>query len=105
VAGALLSRGHPRLVRIQDYRVDVNPRGTILVIRNRDVPGVIGRVGTLLGEAGVNIGEYHQARLVTQGEAMAAVTVDGTVSAPLIAALRSVKDIVDVRQVMLDGTG
>jgi D-3-phosphoglycerate dehydrogenase len=83
--------------------VDVNPRGTILVIRNRDVPGVIGRVGTLLGEAGVNIGEYHQARLAEHGEAMAAVTVDGNIQTPLLNALRAIGDVVDVRQVVLDG--
>jgi hypothetical protein len=43
--------------------VDVAPRGTLVVLRNPDVPGVIGRVGTLVGESGVKIAEYHQARL------------------------------------------
>ena len=104
VAGALLSRGYPRLVRIGDYHVDVNPRGTIIVIRNRDVPGVIGRVGTVLGEAKINIGEYHQARLATQGEAMAAITVDGAVDAGVVTRLRGVPDVVDVRLVVLGGS-
>src|SRR5256886_12621205 len=67
VAGALVGNSHGRVVRIDDYHVDVAPEGWMLVIRNRDVPGVIGRVGTLLGQAGVNIGSYHQARRATAG--------------------------------------
>src|SRR2546426_874942 len=77
VAGAVLGNGHGRVIRIDDYHVDVAPDGWMLVIRNRDVPGVIGRVGTLLGGAGINIGAYHQARLAGPGrDAPAAVTVD-----------------------------
>jgi len=68
-----------RITRIGAFRVDVYPRDTLVILTNRDVPGVIGRVGTLLGEAGVNIAEYHQARLAQGGEALAAVSVDGGV--------------------------
>jgi D-3-phosphoglycerate dehydrogenase / 2-oxoglutarate reductase len=68
-----------RITRIGAFRVDVYPRDTLVILTNRDVPGVIGRVGTLLGEAGVNIAEYHQARLAQGGEALAAVSVDGAV--------------------------
>jgi D-3-phosphoglycerate dehydrogenase / 2-oxoglutarate reductase len=57
VAGALLSPVHARVVRIGDFHVDVTSRGGLIVIHNRDVPGVIGRVGTLLGDAGINIAE------------------------------------------------
>ena len=68
VAGALLAEGHPRVVRIGDFRLDVVPRGVLVLLRNRDVPGVIGRVGSLLGDAGINIAEYHQARLSAGGK-------------------------------------
>lgn len=80
LAGALLGDAHPRIVQIQDYRVDVVPTGTLLVLRNDDVPGVIGRVGTLLGDQGINIAGYHQARRSRGGEALAAVVVDGEVT-------------------------
>ena len=69
VAGALLGESQPRIVRINDFRVDMVPRGTLLVLQNQDVPGVIGRVGTLLGNAGVNIAGYHQSRLDAGGDA------------------------------------
>jgi D-3-phosphoglycerate dehydrogenase len=102
VGGALLAAGHPRLVLIGDYRVDIVPRGTLVVIRNQDVPGVIGRVGTILGDAGVNIGEYHQARLSAGGVALAAVSVDGRLEAGVIEQLKRIPVVLDVRQVGLD---
>lgn len=76
VAGMTPQGATPRLTRIAGFRVDVAPRQTLIILTNHDVPGVIGRVGTLLGAAGVNIAEYHQARLVQGGEALAAITVD-----------------------------
>ncbi|HEU4569426.1 MAG TPA: phosphoglycerate dehydrogenase [Gemmatimonadales bacterium] len=72
-----------RFTRIERFRVDVAPRQTLIVLTNRDVPGVIGRVGSLLGAAGVNIAEYHQARLEQGGDALAAISVDDPVGAEL----------------------
>jgi D-3-phosphoglycerate dehydrogenase / 2-oxoglutarate reductase len=62
-------------------------------LTNADVPGVIGRVGTLLGNAGVNIAEYHQARLSQGGEALAAVSVDGEITATVRKQLLALPDI------------
>ncbi|MFW5947423.1 MAG: phosphoglycerate dehydrogenase [Gemmatimonadota bacterium] len=101
VAGAM--RGdEPRIVRINDYDVDVRPRGPLVILRNRDVPGVIGHVGTLLGRAGVNIGEYHQGRVEAGGEALAAIAVDGRLSSELMRELAALPDILAVHQVELD---
>ncbi|HET7040205.1 MAG TPA: phosphoglycerate dehydrogenase, partial [Gemmatimonadales bacterium] len=75
VIGALVGdRG--RIVRIDGFTVDVPAEGYLIVLRNRDVPGVIGRVGTMLGESGVNIASWHQGRDAREGEALAAITVD-----------------------------
>jgi D-3-phosphoglycerate dehydrogenase len=79
VSGALLGDVHPRIVRIGDYHVDVVPTGSLIVLKNNDVPGVIGRVGTILGNLDINIAGYHQARLSKGGDALAAVAVDGSV--------------------------
>jgi D-3-phosphoglycerate dehydrogenase / 2-oxoglutarate reductase len=102
VVGALLGETHGRIVRIGAFRVDVAPRGNLVVLRNRDVPGVIGRVGTMLGEAGVNIAEYHQARLQIGGEALAAVSVDSRIEPDLLERLSSLPEILDVRQVDME---
>ncbi len=79
VGGVAALDAPPRLTRIGDFHVDVAPRGTLIVLTNRDVPGVIGRVGTALGNAAVNIAEYHQARMVPGGDALAVILVDSTV--------------------------
>ncbi len=83
----------PRLTRIADFHVDVAPRGTLLVLTNHDVPGVIGRVGTALADAGVNIAEYHQARLAAGGEALAVVSIDGAPPAHVRETLTALRDI------------
>jgi len=106
VAGTLLGQRHPRLVRIGDYRFDVEPRGALVILRNRDVPGVIGRVGTLLGAAGINIGEYHQSRLAAGGEALAVLNVDAPLAPAVVADLRALPGVTDVRQVEVgEGVG
>jgi D-3-phosphoglycerate dehydrogenase len=79
VGGVAMNGAAPRITRIGPFHVDISPRGTLIVLTNRDVPGVIGRVGTLLGDAGVNIAEYHQARLQQGGDALAMISVDGDV--------------------------
>jgi len=101
VGGALLGAGHARLVRIGDFHVDTVPAGTLLLIRNRDVPGVIGEVGTRLGAAGINIAGYHQARREAGGDALAVLTVDEVLPAKLLEELRSLSRVTEVRQVSL----
>jgi D-3-phosphoglycerate dehydrogenase len=94
VAGSAAPDGAPRLTRIGSFHVDVTPRQTLIVLTNNDVPGVIGRVGTLLGSAGVNIAEYHQARLAQGGEALAAISVDGGAGADIRRKLLELPDVV-----------
>jgi len=98
VAGALVGNSHGRVVRIDDYHVDVAPEGWMLVMRNRDVPGVIGRVGTVLGSAGINIASYHQARRATPGkDALAAINVDQALTNGVLEELQRLPDVLDVR--------
>ena len=93
VAGSASPDSAARLTRIGSFHVDVTPRQTLIVLTNADVPGVIGRVGTLLGSAGVNIAEYHQARLAQGGEALAAISVDGSVGPAIRRQLLELPDV------------
>jgi hypothetical protein len=93
VAGTAQPGAAARFTRIGAFHVDIQPRDTLLILTNNDVPGVIGRVGTLLGGAGVNIAEYHQARLAQGGQALAAVSVDGDVSETIRESLLSLPDV------------
>jgi D-3-phosphoglycerate dehydrogenase len=104
VAGALLGeQHHPRIVQIDGYELSVYPEGCLIVLRNNDVPGVIGRVGTLLAKHGLNIAEYIQSRGAKGGLALAAVSVDGRVAPEFLTTLSEDEDILDARAVYFDG--
>jgi len=83
----------PRLTKIDGFHVDVPPRRTLIVLTNKDVPGVIGRVGTLLGEAHINIASYHQSRLAQGGDALAAISVDDPVPSEVCRRLLQLPDV------------
>lgn len=93
VGGIAAADAPPRITRVGPYPVDVAARGTLIVLTNHDVPGVIGRVGTALGDAQVNIAEYHQARLAQGGEALAVISVDGLVTAEARTILTALPDV------------
>ena len=62
VAGTLFGEKDPRVVRFEDNQLEFRPSGRLLVIKSSDVPGVVGKIGFILGEGGVNIAEIHLAR-------------------------------------------
>lgn len=90
VAGVLFGGSQPRIVQVDNYQLDANPAGTVLVLQNRDVPGVIGQVGTVFGAYGVNIGEWRMGRLAPGGEAMSFINVDGEVPQAVLDALAAI---------------
>jgi D-3-phosphoglycerate dehydrogenase len=76
VTGAVIAPGEPRLLRLGELSVDARPEGKMIVIANTDAPGVIGRVGTLLGKAGVNIADMRVGRRSAHGDAVMILNVD-----------------------------
>jgi D-3-phosphoglycerate dehydrogenase len=90
-----------RITEIDGFHIEAIPNGHMLVMRNRDVPGVIGRVGTILGERGVNISRFHLGRHERGGEAMAVIEVDAAVDKETLEALRSMEQVVSARQIEL----
>ena len=62
VAGVLFANGEARLVQYDHFHVDAYPEGYVLILENDDVPGVIGKVGTRMGQAGINIGQWRYGR-------------------------------------------
>ncbi len=102
ISGALRADGTSTLIRVGPYPVNVNPRGVLLFVWNRDVPGVIGRVGTLLGNADVNIGEFHQSRDAERGESLSVIGLDAQLPVEVLEELGELADVLDVRLVRLD---
>jgi D-3-phosphoglycerate dehydrogenase len=94
VAGTLFANAQPRLVEIYGIKVEADLDGNMLYIVNEDAPGFIGRLGSTLGEAGVNIGTFHLGRRSAGGEAVLLLSVDEPVDValkPKIFALPGVK--------------
>jgi D-3-phosphoglycerate dehydrogenase len=92
VAGTLSGDDRPRVVGLGGFRLEFQPEGLLLVLRNRDVPGVVGRIGTLLGDAGVNIADIHLARQAGDEDAMAVVRLDSVPPGTCVEALRSLAE-------------
>jgi D-3-phosphoglycerate dehydrogenase len=97
VAGTLF-HDRPRAVEIDGYHLDAPPSGTALLVWNRDVPGVIGRVGTILGNAGVNIAEWRLGRSGPGEIALAFINLDQPAPADVLDALQGIDGVRDVRQ-------
>lgn len=97
VAGTLFASQLPRLVEVDGVPIECSPTGHLLFLRNRDVPGVVGRIGTLLGAANVNIGGIHLGRFNAGEDAVSIVSVDGPVPNGVLAAIRALPEILVVR--------
>jgi D-3-phosphoglycerate dehydrogenase len=84
VAGSLFGAGAPRLVEIFGIGIEADLDGHMLYIVNEDAPGFIGRIGSLLGEAGINIGTFHLGRRDAGGEAVVLLSVDQAIPQDLV---------------------
>lgn len=87
--GGTLAGGEMRLVRLNDYRLDMAAEDLMLITRHRDRPGTIGRIGQLLGAADVNISAMHLARTAPRADALMILSVDDDVPPELEAAIRA----------------
>jgi D-3-phosphoglycerate dehydrogenase len=97
VVGTLFANSTPRLVEIFGIRVEAELEGEMIYIVNEDTPGFVGRLGTLLGEQGVNIGTFSLGRREAGGEAVALVSVDGHIGPELVARLQALPGVKTVK--------
>jgi D-3-phosphoglycerate dehydrogenase len=97
LAGTLMGLdGEARLVMVDDHRVDVPPANHMLVVRNDDRPGMIGLVGTIVGEAGLNIADMDVGQAPNGASAMMVLSITEAVPAEVCERLRAVAGIVSV---------
>jgi D-3-phosphoglycerate dehydrogenase / 2-oxoglutarate reductase len=101
VAGTIFGRGEQRIVAIDSYRIDALPEGQMLVVRNDDQPGVVGHVGTFLGERGINIAQLYLSRNQAGGTAMSVYQVDSALDAATLDELSKVPHVLSVKQISL----
>ena len=97
VAGTLFGNAAPRLVEIFGIMVEAELEGEMIYIVNDDAPGFIGRLGTILGEARVNIGTFNLGRRMAGGEAVALVSVDSHVEPEVVRQLAAIPGVRTVK--------
>ncbi len=99
--GTLFGKQEPRVVRIDQFRIDAVPAGHLLFTKNVDQPGVIGAMGNLLSTHGVNIAQMHLGRDKAKGEAIALINIDSEPPVKAIESLRQTKGMLVVRSIRL----
>jgi len=93
VAGTVFSDGRPRLIQIRDINMDAEFAPHMLFVINADKPGMIGRLGTLLGDAKVNIASFALGRSEPGADAIALLEVDGGVDENVLGAIRKLPNV------------
>jgi D-3-phosphoglycerate dehydrogenase len=101
ISGTLVARSHPRIVRIDGYEFELAPAGNLLLFANEDTPGVIGRIGTLLGDNRINIGGMQLGRTAGSPDALAVLAVDSAIPESVMGAIRALPFIRHARQLEL----
>ena len=101
ITGAVFHGGQPRIVRIDDFMMEAIPEGPTLLLQNQDQPGVVGTVGTLLGEAGINISRMQLALVRERNEAAMLVNIDQSLEESVLDRLRNVPFVLSAQLVEL----
>jgi D-3-phosphoglycerate dehydrogenase len=97
VAGTLFSGTKPRIVSIKGIPIEAELGSHMLYVTNHDKPGFIGRLGTVLGESGVNVATFHLGRNQAGGDAIALIQVDQAVTDPLLEKVRAIPNVVQAK--------
>jgi len=101
VTGTVFEKELIRLVSINEVYLDFRPLGTLLFFKNQDTPGVVGKIGTLLGSSGINIASMKLGRVLETGYALGVVSVDGELPAAVVQNLKRIPEILEARGIRI----
>ncbi len=97
--GTIFAGGEPRLTRLQDVLIEARLTGDMILFRNKNIPGVIGRIGTCLGEQKINIADFRLGKKESANEAMAIVNIDSAPTKEQVEQMKRLENVIDVRTV------
>ncbi len=101
VCGALFGKRDARIVRINGFNLEAIPKGDMLFVFNRDLPGALGRIASFIGDHGVNIGRLYLGRKKVGESALSLIQIDQPLDQPVLEAFVEVPDVISVQQVRL----
>jgi len=96
------SMGNYRIIKINGCGLDINLSERMIYIKNKDVPGVVGKLGTALGECNINIGNFSLSRDIDKREAIALMSIDNELSSEIIKKIQSIPEILQFQPVYLN---
>lgn len=99
VEGVLQLNGEKHIIDINGYEVDINTEGMYLAVRNNDVPGIVGKIGTILGKYKINIANMYLARKSKGKDALSLIQVDSDVSKEVVEEFLKEKDILETKMI------
>ncbi len=100
VAGTVFSDGKPRFIQIKNINMDASFGPHMLYVTNKDKPGFIGRLGTLLGNEKVNIANFNLGRAALGDDAISLVEIDGAMSDDVLAKVGALDGVVQAKRLM-----
>ncbi|MGB9715535.1 MAG: phosphoglycerate dehydrogenase [Thermodesulfovibrionales bacterium] len=101
LAGTLFSRKDPRIVAVDSFKIEIVPEGELLFIYNIDKPGVIGNIGTILGNNNINIARMQFGRETPGGRAISVITIDTPVTPKIIEEIKSLPNVLSLKRINL----
>jgi len=101
IAGTNFGIDNPRILELNEFELEAIPHGIMLVLKNDDKPGVVGSIGTLLGENNINLALMHMARTKMGGTALVILSVDDDVPPEVMKKLKKLPHVLTVQQVKL----
>jgi len=100
-SGAVFGKNDPRIVRINEFSVEIAPEGYLLAVSNKDLPGVIGNLGTTLGSHNVNIARLHLSRDAQSKKALVVLNTDSPVGPDILDKLRKLPHVVSITPIKM----
>lgn len=101
VFGILSVTKEARIVKIDNFELEIAPEKYMIAYKNMDKPGIIGRVGTILGEKKINIASFDVGRCKEEKVAMGIISVDDDVPSDVIESIKSVADVIEIKFITL----
>ena len=101
ITGSIFGKGDPRIVRFDEYSFEAVISKHMLILSNKDVPGVIGKLGNILGKNNINIAGFHLGRLDKTGNAVSVINIDSPPTSETLRELRETPNVLEVYSVVL----
>jgi len=102
IDGCVFEKHIIKFTKIMNHRIDVTPEGPMLLIQNKDIPGVVGNIGTLLGSLKINIAEFILSRQGIDNKAYSLIKIDEAVNMKLLKQISDLDEIISIKQILIN---